>query len=128
MPGVLERWGEGVHLWWWWGWRCLGERERQWRGLGVEDGYGRKGGFPPFFFFKMKIIPKPHTHAQQDHVSTLQLACYLLFFFFRHGGPPPKALLQSGLTTGKAHGEPKCTKDRGYCTQSPTPRVLIALH
>ena len=43
MPGVLERRGEDVHLWWWWGWRCLGEQERRWRGLGVEDGYGRRG-------------------------------------------------------------------------------------
>ena len=32
-----------MDLWWWWGWRCLGERERRWRGLGVEDGYGRRG-------------------------------------------------------------------------------------
>ena len=24
-------------------WRRLGERERRWRGLGVEDGYGRRG-------------------------------------------------------------------------------------
>ena len=43
MPGVLERRGEDVDLWWWWGWRCLGERERRWRGLGVEDGYWRRG-------------------------------------------------------------------------------------
>ena len=43
MPGVLERRGEDVDLWWWSGWRCLGERERRWRGLGVEDGYGRRG-------------------------------------------------------------------------------------
>ena len=43
MPGVLERRGDDVDLWWWWGWRCLGERERRWRGLGVEDGYGRRG-------------------------------------------------------------------------------------
>ena len=43
VPGVLERRGEDVDLWWWWGWRCLGERERRWRGLGVEDGYGRRG-------------------------------------------------------------------------------------
>ena len=43
MPGVLERRGEDMDLWWWWGWRCLGERERRWRGLGVEDGYGRRG-------------------------------------------------------------------------------------
>ena len=27
----------------WRGWRCLGERERRWQGLGVEDGYGRRG-------------------------------------------------------------------------------------
>ena len=32
-----------MDLWWWRGWRCLGERERRWRGLGVEDGYGRRG-------------------------------------------------------------------------------------
>ena len=32
-----------MDLRWWWGWRCLGERERRWRGLGVEDGYGRRG-------------------------------------------------------------------------------------
>ena len=43
MPGVLERRGEDADLWWWWGWRCLGGRERQWRGLGVEHGYGRRG-------------------------------------------------------------------------------------
>ena len=43
VPGVLERRGEYVDLWWWWGWRYLGERERRWRGLGVEDGYGRRG-------------------------------------------------------------------------------------
>ena len=35
--------GEDVDLWWWWGWRCLEERVRRWRGLGVEDGYGRRG-------------------------------------------------------------------------------------
>ena len=43
VPGVLERRGEDVDLWWWWGWRCLGERERRWRGLGVKDGYGQRG-------------------------------------------------------------------------------------
>ena len=43
MLGVLERRGEAVDLWWLWGWRCLGERELWWRGLGVEDGYGRRG-------------------------------------------------------------------------------------
>ena len=43
MPGVLGRRGEDVDLRWWRGWRCLGERERRWRGLGVEDGYGRRG-------------------------------------------------------------------------------------
>ena len=43
MRGVLERRGEDVDLWWCRGWRCLGERERRWRGLGVEDGYGRRG-------------------------------------------------------------------------------------
>ena len=43
MPRVLERRGEDVDLWLWWGWRCLGERERRWRGLGLEDGYGRRG-------------------------------------------------------------------------------------
>ena len=43
VPGVLERRGEEVDLRWWRGWRCLGERERRWRGLGVEDGYGRRG-------------------------------------------------------------------------------------
>ena len=40
---VLERRGEDVDLWWWRGWRCLGERQRRWLGLGVEDGYGRRG-------------------------------------------------------------------------------------
>ena len=40
---VLERRGEDVDLRWWQGWQCLGERERRWRGLGVEDGYGRRG-------------------------------------------------------------------------------------
>ena len=43
MPGVLERRGEDVDLRWWRGWRCLGERERRRRGLGVEEGYGRRG-------------------------------------------------------------------------------------
>ena len=43
MPGDLEWRGEDVDLWWWWGWRCLGERERRWRGLGAEEGYGRRG-------------------------------------------------------------------------------------
>ena len=43
VPGVLERWGEYVDLRWWRGWRCLGERERRWRGLGMEDGYGWRG-------------------------------------------------------------------------------------
>ena len=43
MPGVLERRGEDVDLRWWRGWRCPGERERRRRGLGVEDGYGRRG-------------------------------------------------------------------------------------
>ena len=43
MLGVLVRRGEEVDLRWWRGWRCLGERERRWRGLGVEDGYGRRG-------------------------------------------------------------------------------------
>ena len=43
VAGVLERRGEDVDLWWWWGWRCLGEREQRWRGLGVEDGYVRRG-------------------------------------------------------------------------------------
>ena len=43
VPGVLERRGEDVDLRWWRGWRCLGERERRRRGLGVEDGYGRRG-------------------------------------------------------------------------------------
>ena len=41
--GVLERRGEDVDLRWWRGWRCLGERERRWRGLGMENGYGRRG-------------------------------------------------------------------------------------
>ena len=43
VPGFLKRRGEDVDLWWWWGWRCLGERERHWRGLEVKDGYGRRG-------------------------------------------------------------------------------------
>ena len=43
MPGVLQRRGEDVNLWLCWGWRCLGERERPWRGLGLEDGYGQRG-------------------------------------------------------------------------------------
>ena len=33
-----------MNLRWGWGWRFLGERERRWRGLGEEDGYGREGG------------------------------------------------------------------------------------
>ena len=43
MLGVLVRRGEDVDLRWWREWRCLGERERRWRGLGVEDAYGRRG-------------------------------------------------------------------------------------
>ena len=43
VPGAPERWGEDVDLRWWRGWRCLGERERRWRGLGMEDGYGWRG-------------------------------------------------------------------------------------
>ena len=39
---VLERRGEDVDLRWWQGWRCRGERVRRWRGLGVEDGHGRR--------------------------------------------------------------------------------------
>ena len=42
MPGVLERRREDADLRWWLGWQCLGERERRWRGLGVEDGYGQR--------------------------------------------------------------------------------------
>ena len=43
MLEVLERRGGDVDLRWWRGWQCLGKRERRWRGLGVEDGYGRRG-------------------------------------------------------------------------------------
>ena len=43
VPVVLERRGEDVDLRWWRRWRCPGERERRWRGLGVEDRYGRRG-------------------------------------------------------------------------------------
>ena len=43
MLAVLERRGEDVDLRWWRGWRCLGERTRRWRGLGVVVGYGRRG-------------------------------------------------------------------------------------
>ena len=43
MPVVVVRRGEDVDLRWWRGWRCLGERERRRRGLGVEDGYGQRG-------------------------------------------------------------------------------------
>ena len=43
MPVVVVRRGEDVDLRWWRGWRCLGEGERRRRGLGVEDGYGRRG-------------------------------------------------------------------------------------
>ena len=32
-----------MDLRWWRGWRCLGEPERPWRGLRVEDGYGQRG-------------------------------------------------------------------------------------
>ena len=37
---VLEWQEEDMELRWWRAWRRLGERERRWRGLGVEDGYG----------------------------------------------------------------------------------------
>ena len=40
---VLERRREDVGLRWSRGWQGLGEQERRWRGLGVEDGYGRRG-------------------------------------------------------------------------------------
>ena len=40
---VLERRGEDVDVRWWRGWRRLGERERRWRVLGVQDGSGRRG-------------------------------------------------------------------------------------
>ena len=40
---VLERREEDVDLRRWRAWRRLGERERRWRGLGVGDGYGRRG-------------------------------------------------------------------------------------
>ena len=43
VPGVLERRGDDGDLRWWRRLRCLWERERRWRGLGVEDGYGRRG-------------------------------------------------------------------------------------
>ena len=43
VPVVVVRRGEDVDPRWWRGWRCLGERERRRRGLGVEDGYGRRG-------------------------------------------------------------------------------------
>ena len=43
MPEVLERRGEDIDLRWSRGWRCLGERERRWQGLGVEEGYRRRG-------------------------------------------------------------------------------------
>ena len=43
VPRVLERQGEDVDLRWGRGWRCLGERERRWRGLGMEDGFERRG-------------------------------------------------------------------------------------
>ena len=44
LPGVLERRGGDVDLWWWLGWRCPGEWERRRWGCGVEDGYGQRGG------------------------------------------------------------------------------------
>ena len=40
---VLEWREEDVDMRRWPAWRRQGERERQWRGLGVEDGYGRQG-------------------------------------------------------------------------------------
>ena len=40
---VLERRKEDMDMRRWRAWRRLGERERWWRGLGVEDGYGRRG-------------------------------------------------------------------------------------
>ena len=43
MPVVVVRRGKDVDPRWWRGWRCLGERERRRRGLGVEDGYGQRG-------------------------------------------------------------------------------------
>ena len=41
--GVLEWREEEVDIRRWRAWRRLGELERRWRGLGVEDGYGRQG-------------------------------------------------------------------------------------
>ena len=32
-----------MDIWRWRAWWRLGERERRWRGPGVEDGYGRRG-------------------------------------------------------------------------------------
>ena len=40
---VLEQREEDVDMRQWRAWRRLGERERRWRGLGVEDGYGQRG-------------------------------------------------------------------------------------
>ena len=40
---VVEWREEDVDLRRWRAWRHLGERERRWRGHGVEDGYGRGG-------------------------------------------------------------------------------------
>ena len=42
MLGVPVRRGEDMVLRWWRGWRFLGERERRWPELGLEDGYGRR--------------------------------------------------------------------------------------
>ena len=41
---VLEWREQDVDMQRWRAWRRLRERERRWRGLGVEDGYGRRGG------------------------------------------------------------------------------------
>ena len=41
---VLEWWEDDLDLWRWRVWRRLGEQERRWRVLGVEEGYGRQGG------------------------------------------------------------------------------------
>ena len=40
---VLELREEDMDMRRWWALRRLGERERRWRGLGVEDAYGRRG-------------------------------------------------------------------------------------
>ena len=49
--------------------------------------------------------------------------------FFKAWRSPAESIAPKRPDHGQSvHGEPKFTRDQGYCTQNPTSRVLIALH